>query len=982
MSRNRPGTNYSQSYSQAGGDYSSGGGHDSGQYSATTDGAFGSPMRPTTGTGFKSGLEASVAFGRTAPGFSAVTGAVRATRRFKNARATGQGTFRSTRAAAANSNLNYATVEYVRKLKNHLGVLAAHRVKRMAKTQRISTLSTHRSEMLRNICGHILLRQLQHFDTSGRMTVTDSDFRKALVCLSDVAEHELRISSLNRATGQKTASASGGAGSGTRDWDMEGGFYQLRSGPGSAASTDRDADPIAALSDRFSVGDGTIDYNAFVNLILESGGGGGGGAGATAGQSQMTRHGFVTTRPEPAKDSRPDLDLNGPFDPGFTVKVEGGVVTKRTQYKRGGERPQATTGWILKAFFCPDQDQRNIGKYVPRRVRYKMGTQFCNTYVQPPAGFDPVQSLRYSGAKPAVGLELEHVHGYRSGVECILKRNGTSQTGATKFKQEGSGSFVGQNVHFCGRCDPNAAGQCASCTLVRDSNNPFTERSPEFPCERPPRFAFFAAAVGVVQQCPVKGEEVKLPVPGGAARPRQRFFQHHDNDIRCISVDPSGTLIATGQQSGGRGDEACVLIWDVETCQRVGEVGRVTAATDDAKREPKATKANLFAVSSNAGPSSAFYERAVSCVCFSSDSRRIVAVGEDNKHTVGVWDWRTGALLAVCPSQNGTPPQVYDVLWRPPPPVASQQHRVTPGSDPAVNSKLLDPHSGCDFITYGAHHVLFWTMGRSAATGKYTLDWKKGKYGTNLPPRLVNCAAWAPAHIGQKNADGSICKAPVHTVVSAGDNGYVFVWDTVTGMCACSFEAHPNSPILGMAFKMPPTQSHFLQPPTEVEEGVLLTCGACGVLRSWQLDPGSKRTRVVPKARGQDRQNAAEYTFFKVLKISTDRPPILDESLKQKGRWKGKSCMENHTAYAATQGWDLALIQTQCAQGLSPTKSAGDLNTTERALMDTLRYPPAPQRNFSFGHQKSAGGDKVLRVPPPLQRLSNGSLTALYTGSL
>jgi hypothetical protein len=47
-----------------------------------------------------------------------------------------------------------------------------------------------------------------------------------------------------------------------------------------------------------------------------------------------------------------------------------------------------------------------------------------------------------------------------------------------------------------------------------------------------------------------------------------------------------------------------------------------------------------------------FYEREISCAAFSSDGSKLVALGMDNKHTVGVWNWRQGSLLAEVRTQG------------------------------------------------------------------------------------------------------------------------------------------------------------------------------------------------------------------------------------------------------------------------------------------------------------------------------------------
>ena len=60
-----------------------------------------------------------------------------------------------------------------------------------------------------------------------------------------------------------------------------------------------------------------------------------------------------------------------------------------------------------------------------------------------------------------------------------------------------------------------------------------------------------------------------------------------------------------------------------------------------------------------------FFERGIVAARFSPDGRMVVAIGGDDHHLMGVFDWRRGTLLAKANAQNGAPPQVYDIAWVP-----------------------------------------------------------------------------------------------------------------------------------------------------------------------------------------------------------------------------------------------------------------------------------------------------------------------------
>ena len=54
------------------------------------------------------------------------------------------------------------------------------------------------------------------------------------------------------------------------------------------------------------------------------------------------------------------------------------------------------------------------------------------------------------------------------------------------------------------------------------------------------------------------------------AKPSQRFFFGHDNDIECINIHPNRKFVATGQQKAtGPHTVPYVCIWDLNTCNQL-----------------------------------------------------------------------------------------------------------------------------------------------------------------------------------------------------------------------------------------------------------------------------------------------------------------------------------------------------------------------------------------------------------------------------
>ena len=166
----------------------------------------------------------------------------------------------------------------------------------------------------------------------------------------------------------------------------------------------------------------------------------------------------------------------------------------------------------------------------------------------------------------------------------------------------------------------------------------------------------------------------------------------------------------------------------------------------------------------------AFYERGICCCAFSRCGRWLVAVGLDNKHAIGLWDWREGTLLAAGSARTGDPfaagapdargqfrgNDVHDAVW-------------CPATRPAERA------AACDFVTFGKGHVHFWKVGKPTAAGfSHGLRCVNGKFKTYDPPARTMCAAFTP------DGDG---------ILTGGDNGKVYTW-SAGGECTGCFNAH------------------------------------------------------------------------------------------------------------------------------------------------------------------------------------------------
>ena len=406
--------------------------------------------------------------------------------------------------------------------------------------------------------------------------------------------------------------------------------------------------------------------------------------------------------------------------------------------------------------------------------------------------------------------------------------------------------------------------------------------------------------------------------------PRQRFFLGHTDDISCLAVDPSGEFVATGQV----GKEPFVCIWRVTEhgTEQVGEVGAIRAAMVSQK-PAVVTATDLVSTQRRPDPYTesdfaCFYERGICAVSFCSNNRYLVAIGMDNKHTVGLWDWHNSSLIASNSSRAGLPPQVYDVVCCP-------QRREAPVAD---------------FVSFGKGHVHFWTIEigkRKKGEQRVTLDSKptrsdmahvqlvknNGRFGgDNAPPRHTYCATFTP--------DGN-------SVVTGGDNGRIYVWSSY-GICDWSFEAFATAAVRSLCL------SH--------KSKGLLTGGSDGKLKCWCTDDPSHE------------EDAAGDVFEAIAGKENLKEPIVVDVISDGYRMGG-----NDASHGESGGGDQRSSRSTGARGSEPKVGA----TVRRLARDPEQMGSGKQKQR---RQKTKKPQKV--TPRTLPAHSITSITVSENGTI
>lgn len=181
------------------------------------------------------------------------------------------------------------------------------------------------------------------------------------------------------------------------------------------------------------------------------------------------------------------------------------------------------------------------------------------------------------------------------------------------------------------------------------------------------KVVYAAAGLGIVLDISASGASGSGVVPPM----HQSFFMGHNNDVVSLDIHPEGMVVATGDMAqGGAAKMADIFVWDIET---------------------KVTLSHIRG----------FFKTEVSLLRFSPDGSKLLGFGKDEDHSLGLYDWAQGQLIATAKVDKA---DVLDCVWK----------------------------SETEFMTCGSQHVKFWTISPSAVTGKKVSFGTKGKFDPAL----------------------------------------------------------------------------------------------------------------------------------------------------------------------------------------------------------------------------------------------------------
>lgn len=237
----------------------------------------------------------------------------------------------------------------------------------------------------------------------------------------------------------------------------------------------------------------------------------------------------------------------------------------------------------------------------------------------------------------------------------------------------------------------------------------------------------------------------------------------HKEDIVAMAIHPRGDLIATGQMA----------------CKELGPEKSTVKINQGAKNRKELAQGKLVDILIwNAHTKAVmckirgFHRRAVRNLAFSPNGTKLLSIGEDDQHSVAVYDWQNNAVLGTA---QVDPDKVFDASW----------------------------NNETTFATCGAKHLKIFTLQGSNLNGV------KGAYSQTAGMCMMTSCAfvdgtlysgtdkgglikWAGSSAGKPvkaHADAIWCiqKGTGTDFFTGGNDGKIMKWNSKTGAAVAGF---------------------------------------------------------------------------------------------------------------------------------------------------------------------------------------------------
>ena len=219
---------------------------------------------------------------------------------------------------------------------------------------------------------------------------------------------------------------------------------------------------------------------------------------------------------------------------------------------------------------------------------------------------------------------------------------------------------------------------------------------------------------------------------------RQRFYAAHDAAVKCMALHPRGVLVASGQA----GDASRASVENAGGSGGSGGSGGVGAPHICVWQPDGLETVALLSSLHCAG---------VCELAFSPDGEQLASIGADAEHTLGLWDWRRGTLLASSRCSEVAQGAIFGLAFSP---VAGGAAGGAAGG-------------GSLIATCGAQHLALW---------------QQDAHGGGLSGQPAQLAPARPAQLGRAAAgsrEATVCCVtflPSGLLLGGTSRGEVWCW--------------------------------------------------------------------------------------------------------------------------------------------------------------------------------------------------------------